>query len=169
MKKWLVFYTKSRQEKKVKDWLEKSGYDVFFPTQKVMRQWSDRKKKVEMPLFHSYLFVHESEDKIPLLLQTPGIAWNIRYNGKPAILSPREYDLIQRFLLSGLFIEVTEQQPVQLGDHVQVIDGPLKGIEGHLIKQTTGNRFVLSLHSFSSSMLVELDPLVLKKTPHFNE
>lgn len=164
MKKWLVFYTKSRQEKKVKQLLERAGHEVFFPTQKVLRQWSDRKKKVEMPLFNSYLFVYETEDKIPQLLQTPGMAWNIRYNGKPAILLQREYELINRFLNSGLFIEVTEQQVFQAGDHVQVMDGPLKGIEGYLIKQTKGDRFVLSLESFSSSMLVELDPIVLKKT-----
>lgn len=117
-----------------------------------------------MPLFNSYLFVFEMEDKIPQLLQTPGMAWNIRYNGKPAILSQREYELINRFLSSGLFIEVTEQQAFQAGDHVQVMDGPLKGIEGYLIQQTRGDRFVLSLQSFSSSMLVELDPVVLKKT-----
>ena len=58
-KKWLVFYTKSRQEKKVRDILLRRGFEVFLPLQKVMRQWSDRKKKVEVPLFNAYIFVTE--------------------------------------------------------------------------------------------------------------
>lgn len=52
MKHWFVFYTKSRHEKKVKDFLEKVGYVVFLPMRKVMRQWGDRKKKMEVPLFN---------------------------------------------------------------------------------------------------------------------
>lgn len=70
-KQWFVFYTKSRQEKKVRDLLLKSGYEVFLPMHKVMRQWSDRKKKVEVPLFNSYIFVNDLEHNISNILKTP--------------------------------------------------------------------------------------------------
>jgi transcriptional antiterminator RfaH len=56
-KKWFVFYTKSRQEKKVNELLLKKKFEPFLPMQQVMRQWSDRKKKVTVPLFNSYIFV----------------------------------------------------------------------------------------------------------------
>jgi len=54
-KKWFVFYTKSRQEKKVNELLLKRGFEPFLPMQAIVRQWSDRKKKVVLPLFNAYM------------------------------------------------------------------------------------------------------------------
>lgn len=164
-KNWYVFYTKSRQEKKVRDLLLRRGYEVFLPLQKVMRQWSDRKKKVEVPLFNSYLFVLDTEDKIPLILQTPGIAWNIRHNDKPAILQARELETIQRFLNSGLLLESQADQHLEAGDPVVVMDGPLKGMWGRLMKTEAGDKFTVALESIGQLMLVRLDPALLKKRP----
>jgi len=162
-KNWLVFYTKSRQEKKVNDLLARRGFEVFLPIQKVMRQWSDRKKKVEVPLFNSYIFVLESEDKIPLILQTPGVAWNIRHNNKPAILQARELETIKRFLASGLLLESYQLENLQAGDPVEVIDGPLKGMVGNLIKTLEGDKFTVALESIGQSLLVRLTPELLRK------
>jgi len=162
MKKWLVFYTKSRHEKKSRDFLIKRGVEAFVPLQKVMRQWSDRKKKVEVPLFNSYLFVHETEDKIPQILQTPGISWNIRHNDKPAILREEELDIIQRFLSSGLFIETTVISSMGVGDEVEVIDGSLKGLRGSIIHSSAGNKFSVLLESIRQNVIVKIDPILLK-------
>lgn len=162
-KNWYVFYTKSRQEKKVRDLLTRHGFEVFLPLQKVMRQWSDRKKKVEVPLFNSYIFVYDTEDKVPFIVQTPGIAWSIRHNDKPAILHQTELETIQRFLSSGLLLESQPYQDLAAGDPVQVIDGPLKGMLGHLIKTAEGEKFTVALESIGQTMLVRIDPAVLKK------
>ena len=162
MKKWLVFYTKSRHEKKVRDLLLKKGCNVFLPLKKVMRQWSDRKKKVEVPLFNSYIFVFESEDQISDILQVPGISWNIRYNNKPAELRPDELEVIKRFLDSGLFVETEKSERVNVGDVVEVIDGPLKGLKGNVVRSAAGNKFFVVLESIQQNIMVEIDPLVLK-------
>lgn len=161
-KKWLVFYTKSRHEKKTFDFLTKRGFEVFLPLQKVLRQWSDRKKKVEVPLFNSYIFVNESEDKITEILQTPGISWNIRYNGKPAYLRQDELNLIQRFLSSGLFVEATTVSDFEKGDAVEVIDGPLKGLRGNILHTSEGNKFSIVLESISHNIVVSIEPFLLK-------
>ena len=161
-KKWYVYYTKSRHEKKVKELLERRGYDVFLPIQKVLRQWTDRKKKVEVPLFNSYIFVRTEEHHIVQVLQVPGISWNIRHNDKPAILRPKEYDLINRFLATGLTLEVVATPQVAEGDRVEVVDGPLKGAVG---KITSGSdcKFMVSLDTLGQSIKVQLDPIVLRK------
>ncbi len=163
VKNWLVFYTKSRQEKKVNDLLARRSYEVFLPIQKVMRQWSDRKKKVEVPLFNSYIFVRETEDKISTILQTPGIAWNIRHNNKPAVLQARELETIKRFLESGLLLESQQFENLHAGDPVEVIDGPLKGMVGNLIKTHEGDKFTVALESIGQSLLVRLPPALLRK------
>lgn len=163
MKHWLVFYTKSRQEKKVKELLERGGFEVFLPLQKVMRQWSDRKKVVETPLFNSYLFVYESEDKITSILQTPGVAWNIRHNDKPAVLHSKELETIKRFLSSGLLLESRPLEKFEEGDRVQVIDGALKGMVGVLIKTKEGDKLTVALESIGQSLLVRIDSRLLAK------
>lgn len=163
MKKWLVFYTKSRHEKKVHDFLHKRGYEVFLPLQKVMRQWSDRKRKVEVPLFNSYIFVFESEDQISTVLQTPGISRNIRFNDKPAVLRTEEMELIQRFISTGLFVETRSEQELVKGDSVEIIDGPLKGMRGFVTRTSDGERFSVLLESIHQNMIIMLDPIVLRK------
>lgn len=161
--KWYVFYTKSRQEKKVFDLLIKRGFDTFLPLQKVMRQWSDRKKKVEVPLFNSYIFVQSSSDKIPTILQTPGIAWNIRHNDKPATVHPKEIEIINRFLASGLFVESGLTEKFKRGEGVEIIDGPLKGLRGTIVRTADDTKFNISIESIGHSLLVTLDPIVLRK------
>lgn len=160
--RWFVYYTKSRHEKKVRDLLQRRGFEVFLPLQKVVRQWSDRKKKVEVPLFNSYIFVHIAEHRISEVLQIPGIAWIIRYNGRPAALRPEEYQLIKRFLETGLHIEVVPWASIQPGDRVRVLDGPLKGAEG----EVTGNspaKFTVVLETLGQGMRLVVEPGLLQK------
>ena len=156
-KHWFVFYTKSRHERKVQDLLVRRGYDVFLPLQKVMRQWSDRKKKVEVPLFNSYIFVSVFAHQIQDVLQVPGVAWNIRHNGKPAVLHPKEYKIINRFLETGLLLEA---MPIDFdkGDRVLVMDGPLKGVEGSVLRHASGNKFGVILEVLGQTILADLDP-----------
>jgi transcription termination/antitermination protein NusG len=161
---WYVFYTKSRQEKKVRDLLDKSGYEVFLPMQTVMRQWSDRKKKVEVPLFNSYIFVREQDHRIAEILKTPGVAWNIRHNGKPAILREEEFQLIHRFINTGYFLEATgEVESFQVGDRAKIIDGPLAGITGILTGQDKNQRFSILLEGIQQVIQVQLPASLLTR------
>jgi transcription antitermination factor NusG len=160
--KWYVFYTKSRHEKKVRDLLQRRGFEVFLPLQKVLRQWSDRKKRVEVPLFNSYIFVWVQEHRISDVLQTPGIAWAIRHNGRPAALRTEEYELIRRFLQTGLFIEVLPGGEVQPGDRVKILDGPLKGAEGQ-VTETHPGKFTVVLETLGQAMRVDIHPGLLQK------
>jgi transcriptional antiterminator NusG len=162
MKKWLVFYTKSRHEKKAGEFLLRRGFEVFLPLQKVVHQWSDRKRKVEVPLFNSYLFVHENIDRIPLILQVPGISWNIRYNDKPAVLRQEELHIIQRFISSGFFIETSSAPSLNAGDEVEVIDGALKGLKGRIIHSSAGDKFSILLESIQQNIVVTVDPVALR-------
>lgn len=161
-KKWYVFYTKSRHEKKVRDLLHRRGFEVFLPMQKVMRQWSDRKKKVEVPLFNSYIFVLTASPFVQDVLQVPGVAWAIRHNGKPAILQDKEYKTIQRFLETGLSIDILPAADVEEGDWVKVMDGTLKGAVGQVASKNPG-RFMVLLEAIGQVMRVEIKPELLKK------
>ena len=163
-KNWFVFYTKSRQEKKVNELLLKRDFEPFLPMQSVMRQWSDRKKKVVVPLFNSYIFVLVEEHRIPEVLQIPGISWNIRNNGKPAMLHAHELETIQRFVTTGLLIESSADiESYQLGDPVKILDGPLRGAVGHLSAFHNKHRFSVILSSIGQVLTIEIDRNILGK------
>jgi hypothetical protein len=70
--KWYVIKTNSRAEKKVEERLQKLGFEVFLPLQTSLKQWSDRKKKVSIPLISSTLFIHSFESDLRLIYNTPG-------------------------------------------------------------------------------------------------
>ena len=163
-KSWFVFYTKSRQEKKVNELLLKRGFEAYLPLQLVMRQWSDRKKKVEVPLFNSYIFVNVEEHLIQDVLQVPGVAWNIRLNGKPAVLHQRELDIIRRFIATGLLIETHgTDETYAVGDWVKVMDGPLKGTDGILIDFHNKEYFAIVLEAIGQTITVQLDRQIVRK------
>lgn len=130
-----------------------------------MRQWSDRKKKVEVPLFNSYIFVAVPEHQIDAVLQVPGVAWIIRYNGNPAELHPREYATITRFIETGLLIETVPADSIEKGEEVTVLDGPLKGLNG-FVSGKSKHKFVVILESLGQAIRVEIDQFLIKKRPN---
>lgn len=162
-KKWLVFYTKSRWEKKVEKYLRQFGFEPYLPLHKVVRQWSDRKKKLETPLFNSYIFVYDYEHRIPDMLKVPGISWNIRHNGKPAVLRGSELEMIKRFISSGLFLETTSVADLEPGDRVKVIDGPLRGAIGYFSGPYSQEKFYVVLATIDQALRVSIDKKLLEK------
>jgi transcription antitermination factor NusG len=162
-KKWFVFYTKSRWEKKVEGYLRNSGFEPYLPLNKVLRQWSDRKKKVEVPLFNSYIFVLEYEHRIQEVLKVPGISWNIRHNGRPAVLRDSELQTIKRFLESGLLLETTSVADLEPGDAVKVIDGPLRGAVGYYTGPYSEEKFYVIIETIDQVLRVSIDKTLLEK------
>lgn len=145
--------------------LLKNGFEVFLPMQKVMRQWTDRKKKVEVPLFNSYIFVKEMEHNIQLILQTPGVAWNIRYNGKPAVLRLEEYEIIERFITTGYFMETAgaEAESFKIGDKAKVVDGPLMGMTGTITGEGKDQKFGILLEGIQQVIRIQMPANLMVK------
>ena len=163
-RKWFVFYTKSRQEKKVDELLQRRGYESFLPLHSQLRQWSDRKKKVLVPLFNSYIFVNVFEHDVANVVQLPGIAWSIRHNGKPATLQANELVMIKRFIETGWLVDAEAyQEEIQLGEQVKVIDGPLKGTIGRLTHLANSSRLGVLLESIGQVITVEIDRNAVRK------
>jgi transcription antitermination factor NusG len=161
-KEWFVFYTKSRCEKKIKDFLLRNNYEVFLPTHKVIRQWSDRKKRVEVPLFNSYIFVRVGESQIHNVLNVPGIVKNLRYNGTPGILRDFEYLQLTQWLETGLPFEVEDLgHDFQLGARVKVLEGMFEGISGDVYKKG-GDSYCIAIESLQQVLSVKLRKEFLK-------
>lgn len=138
---WYVLYTKSRNEKKVAEYLDAAGYEVYCPTITTIRQWSDRKKKVEEPLFKSYVFVKTEESRRQQVVQAPGVVCFLYWLQKPAIVRTEEIAAIRRFTEEAESAGATDVA-FESGGVVRIDWGRFQGQEGkYLAKQ--GNYLVL--------------------------
>ena len=88
---WFAIYTRPKNEKKVTESLEKMGVEVFCPMITQVKQWSDRKKKVKVPLINSYVFVNIEEKDRNVVFQVSGVVRYLFWLGKPAVI--KEYDI----------------------------------------------------------------------------
>ncbi|MFM8963419.1 MAG: transcription termination/antitermination NusG family protein, partial [Sphingomonadales bacterium] len=84
--KWFVVYTKTLTEKKVAERLRQMGWEVYLPLYTTIRQWSDRKKKLERPLIISVVFVRCTEPELQRLYTVPSVAGVLRHDGKAAVV-----------------------------------------------------------------------------------
>ena len=139
---WFVIYTKSRQEKKVALELEKMGITVYCPMINQIRQWSDRKKKVEVPLISSYVFVQLKERDREAVFEVPGIVRYVYWLEKPAIVRDEEIAVMKAWL-STQTVEA-KVEGLRRGDRMKVSSGVFEGKEG-FVEEISKNRVLLLL------------------------
>jgi len=120
--KWYVMYTRSRAEKKVADMLVEEGVEVYLPMVEVLRQWSDRKKKVQKALFNGYVFVKTNRNNLWNCLKIPGAVKFVHFSGEHAIIRDEDLEIIQRVVATGVAIE-TDGSEIGPGEKVKVIGG----------------------------------------------
>ena len=139
---WFAIYTKSKNEKKVVEGLEKIGIEVYCPMITKVKQWSDRKKKVETPLINSYVFVNIKDQNRNIVFNVPGVVRYLFWLGKPAVIHDQEIEVLKDGL-NGI-INNFEVQGIQPGDLLTISKGPFQGKEG-VVAQIEKNKIKLVL------------------------
>ena len=154
-RKWYALYTKPRWEKKINTTLERKGIEVWCPLQKIQKQWSDRKKIVEEPLFKSYIFVRILENEKTAVLMTDGILNFVYYVGKPAIIRDKEVNIIKKYL-SEKEASVSIQSLGSLDENtrIRVNHGVFMDTTGTVVKGGKKKVYV-KLESLDQVMIVE--------------
>ena len=139
---WYVLYTKSRQEKKVAESLEAIGIEAFCPMVTVVKQWTDRKKKVQLPLINSYIFVNIEDCNRDEVFKVSGIVRYLFWLGKPAVVRDVEIESL-KISLEGV-ITSFEIEAIKKDAHITLDNGPFKGAEG-IVKHLNKNSMQLLL------------------------
>lgn len=160
IEKWYVLYTKSRQEKIVEKRLKEKGFDAYCPTMLKIRQWSDRKKKVEVPIFNSYCFVRISLKNKNEVFSIDGIVRYVYWLSKPAFAHDKEIEHLKRWL-DGVESQF-EVQDFTENDRVQIKSGSLINQQGLLLKQS-GNQVTLWLPDLGMKVVTSLKDTLLEK------
>jgi len=158
--KWYAVYTRPRWEKKVAEILTDKKIENYCPLNKVIRQWSDRKKIVFEPLFTSYVFVKTTQQQHTEIRKINGIINFVYWLNKPAIIRDEEIVNIKDFLNNHVNVHL-QKTPVNINDPVRVIKGPLMDYEGNVI--AIKNKTVkISLPSLGYMMIAEVEKTNIK-------
>ena len=116
-KKWFVLCTKPRNELKVTERLTRIGVEVYTPTKIEVRQWSDRKKKVSIPLLPSMVLVKLLAKEVDVVFDVPGAVRFLFEHGKRASVSNEEVLAMKSYL--QMLVE-KESKTLTVGDLVKV-------------------------------------------------
>ena len=156
---WYIVYTFPNLEKKIYNELTKKNIKAYLPLQNVIRQWSDRKKEIKIPMFPNYVFINSTERERFNLLKIGGVLKFITFEGKPAVVSEDEISSIMKFETMVFEIEAN----LVSGDEVIIVDGPFTGLQGRLFLKKGKERLGVHLSSINQSLSVEVCSSSLRK------
>ncbi len=160
---WYAIYTRAKAEKKVYEQLNCSGYEAYLPLMTTIRQWSDRKKKIKTPLISSYVFIKIEERKLNNVLSVYGAVRILKYLGKNAIVKEQEIEDLKLLLNNGDEIYVTEKCDLIKGEEVEVIKGPLAGLNAHYVKEKNKHKIFIKIKALNSYYGAEIPLSFIRK------
>lgn len=152
---WYAVKTRPRWEKKIAQILDTKGIVNYCPLNKVVKQWSDRKKIILEPIFKGYVFIQIEEQKKWDVKGIDGILNYVYWLGKPAIIREAEINIIKKFL--NEFSEVTiEEMGLRVNQKVRVRQGVLMNYEGVLL-ELSGNKAYVRIESMGLQLSAHFD------------
>jgi len=159
MEGWYAAYTMPKFEKRIYGELIKRNVEAYLPVQQVFRQWSDRVKKIELPLFPNYIFVRNQQCNASRAIQTRGILRFVSFDGRPATISEENIAIIKKLESEELEVEPNLVE----GAAVRIIRGPLAGFQGKLFSKKGRSRFGVHIDSIGQSLSLEVPAQYLER------
>ncbi|MEO5893063.1 MAG: UpxY family transcription antiterminator [Ferruginibacter sp.] len=153
---WFAVYTKPRWEKKVAGLLDEKGIENYCPLNKVVKQWSDRKKVVLEPIFKSYVFIRVPEKEKWELRSITGIINFVYWLGKPARVRDEDILIIKKFLHEFSDVQVEEISKLDINSKVRIKQGVLMNYQGVLV-ELSGNRAKVRIESMGLQLSAVFD------------
>lgn len=154
-KKWLAVYTRPRYEKKTAKVFNDYNINCYLPLIKTLRQWSDRKKWVEIPLFSSYIFVHITNQEYMKVLQVPGVVRFVCFEGVAVEIPEKQIENIKWVLSTDVLAEPFEANIPQ-GSHVEIIKGPLHGLKAEMINYNNKKIIIVRIDQLNKSFEIQI-------------
>ncbi|MGB9714873.1 MAG: UpxY family transcription antiterminator [Thermodesulfovibrionales bacterium] len=154
---WFALYVRSRHEFVTNSELEKKGITTFLPSVKRWRQWKDRRKLIDFPLFPGYLFVqiYPHPEQFFNVLKTRGAVKLVSSeSGYPTPIQPEEISSLKILIESGKELDIFPY--LKEGTRVRVRRGPLKGAEGILRKKEDQYMLLVDLKLLGRSVGIRI-------------
>ena len=152
---WFAVQTRYRFERKVTAQLQSRGLETFLPMLEETHSWSDRRKRVDIPLFSGYTFVRFDLPRLSRnLLNTEGIIGLITFAGKPAPVPAKQIDDLQMLLSQK--VPCALHAFLKVGQRVRIRGGSLNGLEG-ILEQCGDRNLVISIDSIQRAVAITIE------------
>lgn len=161
LENWHAIYTRHQHEKMVAQILTYKGFDVFLPLYAAVHRWKDRDKELSLPLFPCYVFLKGGLERRFEVVTTPGMHSFVGPGNQPEIIPSVEIEAIRRASDSSVRLE--PHPFLKCGDHVRVKSGPMKGVEGTLVRKKSLYRLVLSVDVLRQSVALDIDASIVER------
>lgn len=135
--------------------LQNQSVDCFLPLYESVRRWKDRCAVVSLPLFAGYVFVRLALPDRRKVLTTPGVVNLVGAHGHPHVIPEEEVEALRHCYLQQ--VPMKPHPYLSVGRRVRVKSGPLRDVEGILVRRKNSYRFVLSVDLLNRSVAVEID------------
>ncbi len=152
---WFAVTVRPQHEQTAAMGLAAKGLETYLPLYLAVRQWSDRTKRLHLPLFPGYVFCRFDRSEQTAVVQTPGVRTVVSFGGEPAPVPEAELDSVRKMLASGSLVEPWPF--LQGGQRIRIASGPLNGVEGILLETPESRRLVVSINLFQRSCAVRVD------------
>jgi len=152
---WFALRVKPRHEKSASTSLRSRDFESLLPLYVVRNKWKDRYKEVSLPLFPGYVFSRFEYANRAEIFRTPGLIDIVRFGETLLPVDPAEMESLQRLVESGLACE--PYPAIDVGEQVEICDGPFCGQSGLVTEVRSKLRLVLSVSLLQRSVLVEFN------------
>jgi len=151
---WHAVWTRSRHEPLVCSELTAKGIETFLPTFIRVSRWSDRTKRLSVPLFPGYCFARFTPKAAGTVVRSTGVVSILSNAGEPIPIPTHEIEALQRTVASG--IEMDPCSGLEPGSPVRVMRGPLTGVIGKLVRRGADDVLVLAVEILNSGARVQV-------------
>jgi transcription antitermination factor NusG len=153
---WYALTVKHQHEASARSALEFKGFEALAPTYRARRRWSDRVKEIDLPLFAGYVFCRFPFTERIQVTDAPGVAKVVEFGGAPAEISEAEIAAIRIAMASKLPLRPWPY--LKPGDRVLVEHGPLRGVEGTLLREESNClQLVIGIEMLQRSLAVQME------------
>jgi transcriptional antiterminator RfaH len=153
---WYAIYTKTNGEKKILQNLIQEKIECYLPLTKKLRQWSDRKKWIEVPFFRNYLFVYVSNAEFFKVLNLPGVVSYVSFGGHAQSIPENQIENIKRLIEQQEREIILSRESIEKGHHAEVLTGPFKGMQGEVVKICGHYRIVVRIEALGCSIYANI-------------
>ncbi|WP_323027633.1 UpxY family transcription antiterminator [Gelidibacter japonicus] len=140
---WYVLITKPKHELKVAERLQENGFEVCCPTRIEVRQWSDRKKKVTVPLLPSMVLINIADKDRSQVFTVPGALRYLFWLGEPAVVPEKEVQVLKD--IANQKQQVLSTEKIEIGREIDLRAFGLTAKKG-TVKYISGNQCWVVLH-----------------------
>ena len=160
-KKWYAVRVKYKCEKLVRDRLLDKEIIAYVPLLKSTKVYASKRKSVETPIIHSYVFVQVSKLENTQVLRTLHVYGFLKIGNELMPIRNEEISLLKQIV--GEYSNVkAEEKSLVLGDTVEIIRGNLTGLQGLLVEKKNKNEFIVDLPSFGIQLRIEVNKAFLR-------